>query len=82
MQHIKERQLAQVLSAVCRMGKYVYIGERTESDSPCCFKHDYRALFARQGFEELRAGTTAGQSWLLFGRHDDAASLTGVRPSA
>lgn len=70
LQHIFPSEIEDVIRKLSELGKYIYINEMSDTD--CCresfylFKHDYKKLFKRYGFNIYQQGILEMQSWFLF----------------
>jgi len=70
LQHIPPEQIEEVIAALCRLCKGMYINELSGSDdappTPVMYIHDYKRMFADHGFEVTRSGTMSKQTWIVF----------------
>jgi hypothetical protein len=77
LQHIPEENLHNVLDAICKMCRLVYVNEATAQDftnqDKKSFIHDYTKLFNEIGYcvkEEgyVKSEASTSQKWVLYGR--------------
>ncbi len=72
LQHIPQNSIESTIETVCRLGKFVYINELSDTDGVSSgsyvFKHDYMRLFGIFGFTVKNKGLKGKQTWLLFGK--------------
>lgn len=71
LQHIPPNEIDKLIHNACKLERYVYINEASESDRPAAdvaymFEHDYQRLFHKCGYALVKEGRIGKQAWFLF----------------
>lgn len=70
LQHVTKRNIEKAIENLCYSCKMIYLNELTESDGVperiIIYKHNYKNLFKKYGFELIESGRIGRQTWMLF----------------
>jgi SAM-dependent methyltransferase len=83
LQHVPPEQIAPFIGALCKLTRYVYINELSDTDNHAAVsenvvmhEHHYEPLFAAHGFGMVDSGMLAKQWWRVFARSDSASAYS------
>ena len=72
LQHIPKYSIGKVISDLCKIGRYIYINELSDSDNIhenyYMVLHDYKSQFTMNRFELIKEGQIENQTYQFYGR--------------